>query len=137
MGRKEQRVYASKRQIVTFVIAASFLVVACEGWQHYLWTKRAEWPSARVTLSDFRTLPIEAIESQRGSKLLYQAEAKVEYVVNGKTHSRWLPILSKSDDKQSLQFEFGLLRRTACYVHWDQAQPDSAFLTCDRVRASR
>jgi hypothetical protein len=77
-------------------------------------------------------MPIQVLESQRGSDVVYQAEAHVGYVVEGKQYRPWLPILSRSDSKQLLQFELGLLRTTSCYVHWDQAQPDNAFLTCDK-----
>jgi hypothetical protein len=90
-----------------------------------------------VPLSEFRTLPIQVLESQRGSNLLYQAEVRVDYAVAGKQYSRWLPVLSRSDNKKFLQVELGLLRSTSCYVHWDQAQPDNAFLTCDKVKVSR
>jgi len=132
MGRKEQPVYASKRQIFVFGIVIVAALIAVYSWQRYFRSKRAGWPSARVSLSEFRTIPIQVLEGQRGSAVVYQAEAHVGYVVEGKQYRLWLPILSRSDSQQLLQFELSLLRNTSCYVHWDQAQPDNAFLTCDR-----
>jgi hypothetical protein len=132
MRRKEQRVYASKRQFFVFGIVIVAALIAIYGWQRYLRSKRAGWPSARVSLSEFRTIPIQVLEGQRGSDVVYQAEAHVGYVVEGKQYRLWLPILSRSDNKQLLQFELGLVRDTPCYVHWDQARPANAFLTCDR-----
>jgi hypothetical protein len=137
MGRKEQPVYVSKRRILLFVIIVVSVLMAISSWQRYFRSKRAEWPSAQVSLSEFRTIPIQVVESQRGSDLFYQAEARVDYVVAGKQYRLWLPILSRSDNKQLLQFELGLLRNTSCYVHWDQTQPDNAFLTCDRQKLLR
>jgi hypothetical protein len=132
MRRKEQPGYASKRQIFVFGIVIVAALIAIYSWQRYLRSKRVGWPSARVSLSEFRTIPIQVLESQRGSDVVYQAEAHVGYVVEGKQYRLWLPILSRSDNKQFLQFELNLLRNTYCYVHWDQAQPGNAFLTCDR-----
>jgi hypothetical protein len=131
MGRKEQPVYASKRQILVFGIVIVTVLIAIYGWQRYFRSKRAGWPSSRVSLSEFRTIPVLVLESQRGSDFVYQAEAHVGYMVGGKQYRLWLPVLSRSDSKQFLQFELNLLRNTSCYVHWDQAQPDNAFLTCD------
>ena len=131
MGRKEQPVYASKRQIFVFGIVIVAALIAIYSWQRYLRSKRAGWPSARVSLSEFRTIPVQVLESQRGSDVVYQAEAHVGYVVEGKQYRLWLPILSRSDSQRLLQFELSLLRNTSCYVHWDQAQPNNAFLTCD------
>jgi hypothetical protein len=124
MGRKEQPVYASKRQIFVFGIVIVAALIAIYNWQRYFDSKPAGWPSARVSLSEFRTIPIQVLEGQRGSDVVYQAEAHVGYVVEGKQYRLWLPILSRSDSKQLLQFELSLLRNTSCYVHWDQAQPE-------------
>jgi hypothetical protein len=132
MGRKKQPVYASKKQIVVFgcvVVAALIAIYSC---QRYFRSKRAGWPSARVSLSEFRTIPVQVFEGQRGSHVVYQAQAHVGYVVKGKQYREWLPILSRSDTPQLLQFELSGLGNSSCYVHWDQAQPDHAFLTCDR-----
>jgi len=132
VGRKEQPLYASKRQLFVFGIVIVAALIAIYSWQRYFRSKRAGWPSARVSLSEFRTIPIQVLEGQRGSDVVYQAEAHVGYVVEGKQYRLWLPILARSDSQQLLQFELSLLRNTSCYVHWDQAQPDNAFLTCDR-----
>jgi hypothetical protein len=132
MGRKEQPLYASKRQIFAFGIVILAALIVIYSWLQYFRSKRAGWPSARVSLSEFRTIPIQVLEGKRGSDVVYQAEAHVGYVVEGKQYTLWLPILSRSDSKQLLQFETSLLRNTPCYVHWEQARPDNAFLTCDR-----
>jgi hypothetical protein len=131
MGRKEQPVYASKRQILAFGIVIFAGLIALYSWQRNVRSKRARWPSAQVPLSEFRTMPVQVLEGQRGTHVVYQAQAHVGYVVEGKQYRQWLPILSRSDSKQLLQFELSLLRNTSCYVHWDQAQPENAFLTCD------
>jgi hypothetical protein len=57
-------------------------------------------------------------------------------MVEGKQYRLWLPILSRSDNQQLLQFELSNLKKTSCYVHWDKAQPGDAFLTCDQKNLS-
>ena len=132
MGRKEQIGYASKRQIVVFGLVVVALLVGLYGARRYFQSERERWPSAQVPLSEVRTRLVQVLESQRGTHVVYQAEAHVSYIVEGKQHRLWLPILSRSDSQQTLQFELRELRNASCYVHWDQEQPDHAFLTCDR-----
>jgi hypothetical protein len=132
MSRKEQLVYASNRQILVFGIAIFAALIAVYSWQRNIRSKRAGWPSAQVPLSEFRTMPVQVLETQHGTRVVYQAEAHVGYVVEGKQYRLWLPILSRSDSQQLLQFELSNLVKTSCYVHWDQARPDYSFLTCDQ-----
>jgi len=132
MSRKEQLVYASKRQIFVFGIVIFAALIALYSWQRNVRSKRAGWPSAQVPLSEFRTMPVQVLEGQHGTHVIYQAQAHVGYMVEGKQYRLWLPILSRSDNQQLLQFELSNLRKTSCYVHWDQARPDHAFLTCDK-----
>jgi hypothetical protein len=134
MGRQEQIVYASNRQILVFGIAIFAALIAIYRWQRNSQSKRAGWPSAQMPLSEFRTIPVQVLEGQRGTHVVYQAQAHVSYVVEGKQYTLWLPILSRSDDQQLLQFEMSNLRKASCYVHWDQARPDHAFLTCGKEK---
>jgi hypothetical protein len=132
MRRKEQPVYASKRQIFVFGIVIAAALIALCSWQRNVRSKKEGWPSVQVPLSEFRTTPVQVLESQSGTHVVYQAEAHVSYVVEGKRYRLWLPILSRSDSQQLLQFELSNLRKTSCYVHWDEGRPDHAFLTCNK-----
>jgi hypothetical protein len=69
MARKEHPVYASKKHIFVFGIVIVAALIAIYSWQRYFRSKRAGWPSARVSLSEFRTLPIQVIEGQRAAIL--------------------------------------------------------------------
>jgi hypothetical protein len=134
MSRKEQPVYASKLQIFVFGIVIFAAMIAIYSWRRNIRSKRTGWPSAQIRLSEFRTMPVQVLESQRGTHVVYQAQAHVSYVVEGKQYRLWLPILSRSDSQQLLQFEMSNLRETFCYVHWDEERPDHAFLTCDKEK---
>jgi hypothetical protein len=131
MGRKEHIGYASKRQIFVFGMVIAVSLVAIYGLQRYFRLRQERWPSAQVPLSEVRTRLVQVLESQRGTHVVYEAEVHVSYMVEGKLYRLWLPILSRSDNEQLLQFELRKLQKTSCYVHWDQQQPDHAFLTCD------
>jgi hypothetical protein len=130
--RKEQLVYASKRQLFVFGFVIFAALIAVYGWQRHSRSSRAGWPSNQVPLSEFRVMPVQVLEGQRGTHVVYQAQAHISYLVGGKQYRLWLSILSPSDSQQLLQFELSNLRKTPCYVHWDQARPDHAFLTCDK-----
>jgi hypothetical protein len=90
-----------------------------------------EWTQEEIPVSEFRTVLTQVRESMRGTAVVYQAEAHVSYVAGGRHYSPWLPILQPSGSKQFLQLEIINLKKKPCRVHWDQEQPDHAFLTCD------
>jgi hypothetical protein len=136
MSRKEQLAYASKRHTLVFGIVIFAALIAIYRWQRHVQSNREGWPSAQVPLSEFRTMPVQVLESNRGTHVVYQAQARVGYMVEGKQYRLWLPILSRSDNQQLLQFELSNLKKTSCYVHWDKAQPGDAFLTCDQKNLS-
>ena len=107
-------------------------LIAIGTWQRYSQLKRASWPSARVSLPEFRTIPVLVLEGERGSHVIYQAQAHVSYSVEGKQYNVWLPVLSRSDNQKLLELELNVLRNASCYVHWNQTQPKDAFLSCEK-----
>jgi hypothetical protein len=69
-------------------------------------------------------------ESTHGTVVVYQAEAHVSYIAAGRLYDPWLPILWPSSSQRVLEVELESLKKQSCSVHWDQARPDHAFLTC-------
>lgn len=130
--RKRQPVYTSKRQILALGLVIVVALIAIYSWQQHSRSKRTRWPSARVSTPEFRTILIQVLERERGSHVVYQAQAHVSYTVGGKQFNAWLPILSQSDNHQLLQLELNQLRSSPCYVHWSPEHPNDAFLSCDK-----
>jgi hypothetical protein len=131
MVRKQKPHYPSNRQLVVSTLAICAGLIAIYSWNKHLRSQRAEWPEAQVPVSEFHTILTQVYESNRGTHIVYQAEAHVSYVVEGKHYDPWLPILSPSDSRQFLQLEMNNVKTKPCYVHWDQERPDHAFLTCE------
>lgn len=131
MVRKQKPVYASNRDLVAFGLAICAGLIAIYTWRVHLRSQRADWAQAELPVSEFRTVLTQVREGMRGTAVVYQAEAHVSYVAGGKHYAPWLPILSPSNSKQFLQLEIFNLKKKPCHVHWDQQQPDHAFLICD------
>jgi len=129
--RKQEPLYASNRALVAFALAVCAGLIAIYSWRVHLRSQREEWPQEEIPVSEFRTVLTQVRESVRGTAVIYQAEAHVSYVAGGRHYSPWLPILQPSGSKQFLQLEIINLKKKPCRVHWDQKQPDHAFLTCD------
>ena len=130
MARKTVHHYASNSAVVLFGLAIGLVVAALYWLTYHRGSQRAEWPQAQVPILEVRTVLIARSESERGSAAVFQAEAHVDYDVEKGSHDRWLPILLPSASKQSLAIELATLKKQPCYIHWNPARPDDAFLTC-------
>jgi hypothetical protein len=129
--RKQKPLYASNRALVAFGLAICACLIAIYSWSVHLRSQREEWAQEEIPVSEFRTVLTQVREGMRGTAVVYQAEAHVSYAAGERHYSPWLPILQPSGSKQFLQLEIINLRKKPCRVHWDQKQPDHAFLTCE------
>ena len=129
--RKQKPLYASNRALVAFGLAICASLIAIYSWRVHLRSQREEWAQEEIPVSEFRTVLTQVREGMRGTAVVYQAEAHVSYAAGGRHYSPWLPILQPSGSKQFLQLEIINLKKKPCRVHWDQKQPDHAFLTCE------
>jgi len=130
MARKTAERYATNRELVLYGLAICVVLIALCGWVYHRRSQRAEWPYVQVPISEFRTVLTGVTESTRGSATVFQAEVHVHYHVEGRPYDRWLPILLPSTRQEILQMELSNLTKQPCYIHWNPARPDDAFLTC-------
>ncbi len=131
MAPKPKPRYASKRELALFGIAVCALFLGIYGWVAHSRSQRADWPQTQAAISELRTRLTRVSESTHGTIVVYQAEAHVNYTAAGKRYDPWLPILWPSSSRRFLEIELSRLKEQSCYVHWDPARPDHAFLTCN------
>ena len=130
-GGKQKPLYTSNSALVALGLAICAGLIAIYSWRVHLRFQREGWAQEEIPVSEFRMVLTQVREGMRGTAVVYQAAAQVSYVAGGRHYSPWLPILQPSGSKQFLQLEIINLKKKPCRVHWDQKQPDHAFLTCD------
>ena len=84
----------------------------------------SNYKTATGKILEIRKVVVGTRESQYGGKILYGAEAHVQYIADGQLRDRWL---RASDDlpRESLLLKLAA-QPTECLVYWPPNHPESA-----------
>jgi hypothetical protein len=110
--------FAIGSAVFLLLFAALFVIV---NWVH---TVPSTYETANGKILEIRNVVDATLETQSGGKILYGAEAHVQYLLNGRMQDRWLRV---SDDlpRESLVLKLAA-HPTKCLVYWPPNHPENA-----------
>jgi hypothetical protein len=108
---------------VAFAVVVSLLVIL------YWSKKQTDWMVAQGTIEDTRIVPDHARETKWGSQLIWRAEYRVVYLVEGREFGVWADSGIRGESKSDVQMRLPQSRLT-CDVRYDPKEPESASAHC-------
>jgi hypothetical protein len=111
----------------TIALGPAVLVIAFGtlwGISNWVYSFPPDYKTTNGKILEIRKVVDGVVESQFGSKVVYGAEAHVQYVAHGQKQDRWL----RASDNMSREVLFVKLAShpTECLVYWPPDQPENA-----------
>lgn len=108
--------------------AAAFLSVAVLFVLYYRGQAKGQWRAVEGSILEQRIAPAHAIETKAGSQMIWEAEYRVGYSVDGRQYSVWSDSGVKGNSEADVRLR--MEKVSSCRVLYKPAQPETSVATC-------
>lgn len=126
-ARHEHRTELCRRKLAIFALAAAGIV----GLYVYLnrLPSEPQWQFAKGTVQGTRIVTDRAVETKWGSEVIYKAEYRVAYSVDGKEYTAWVDAGVSGESEAIVRLNLPQQRRF-CRVEYNPIDPKTASAKC-------
>jgi hypothetical protein len=126
-ARHQHRIALRRRKLAGFVLAAVVMV----GLVVYLNRpyREPQWQYAKGTVLGTRIVVNDAVENKWGSEVMYKAEYRVAYNVDGREYTTWADAGVRGESEAIVRLNLPPQRRS-CRVKYNPVDPTTASAKC-------
>ena len=112
--------------LVKAAVACLFVVALLA--LYYRGQAKARWRVVQGSIQEERIAPAHAIETKAGSQMIWEAEYRVDYFVDGHEYSAWADSGVRGGSEAEVRLRVGKV--SSCRILYDPAQPEKSVATC-------